>query len=307
MGLTTLARADSPPSLRVGDSVSVKVELKQPHSEGPLQASLPTPASLPADALPHTLEDVGFKLLSPQVEPDGTVRLSVVKAGNLNLPPLTVKNKKGEEVGQTQPLSVAVVSAITSTDPKPKEPEGLVPPVGLPFPLWVVVAFGILGVLVLLACLYGLFRLWKKYRPKKKAAPVLDVPEDVQALKELEELEKEALLQKNQFKAHSFKVSEILKKYLGRRFYFDALESTTAEMFHYFAESRPLSPLLIDLVRALFEKLDRVKFTDFVPPPEESKTLIEEARVIIKQTRRPTILAHAEAKGGSLVVKSGVS
>ena len=113
---------------------------------------------------------------------------------------------------------------------------------------------------------------------------------DVVALAELLRLEDLKLYERGDFKGHYFGVSVILKTYLGRRFHFDALESTTDELLARI-QYMGVAPLALERLVALFSKLDRVKFTDQVPSNDEVRNLISEARDIVGLTKRPPVLA----------------
>jgi hypothetical protein len=265
-------------SLRVGDSLELKVNgIRATDIESPTE---------------H-LEDEGWEIQAkPQNEktPGNDFRFFAVplKPGNLNLPSLLLKDSNGKQVGRTNPLNVEVKSAISPNDPHPQEPEKSAPPVGLAFPWWIVLAAGILALILLAGLVYGVYR-WVKQR-KKKLPPVAaepPLPEDEAALQRLSELEKKGFLNRGEFKAHYFRISEILKLYVGARYRFDAPESTTREIIVFLEDKKSASDAVIDRLESLFNKLDRVKFTDHFPESEEASSLVAEAREFVMVTRRP--------------------
>jgi hypothetical protein len=219
----------------------------------------------------------------------GEIRLSLhpLKAGELTLPSLAVKDADGNAVFRTNPLNVDVGSAIAKDDPKPKEPVDLRPPVELAFPTWVMVTACILAVLLLAASSYAIYRYVKKRKsrsePVKPAGP--PKPEDEVALAALHELQSLRLFEKGEFKKHYFKASEILKAYLGERFRFDALESTSTEIVDLLLLRKRVSESMAGQLDGLFKRMDQVKFSDRHPGDEASK-LVSEIREVVLTTRK---------------------
>ncbi len=222
-----------------------------------------------------------------------------LKAGKLTLPSLRIVDSKGVAVGRTNALDVEVESAIAADDPKPEEPVDALPPLGLPFPWWVVIVAVLVFAAGVAGVLYGLKR-WSDRKGKFVPPPIPEgppKPEDVVALEILAQIEREALMRKGQYKAHYFRVSEALKRYVGARYRFDAVESTTREIVAHFEEKRKAGDQVIDRLEGYLERLDRVKFTDYTPALDEGGEVLEEARKFILSTRRPPPVAPVlEAK-----------
>jgi hypothetical protein len=204
-------------------------------------------------------------------------------------------------VARTHPFTLEVTSAIKSTDPKPEQPESLEPPVGLQFPIWIAGSIVLLGAVLLLGLVYGIFRWYQVRKLRISQLPKVVQTEDEVALAKLNELEKQGLLKRGDYKSYYFKLSEILKSYVGARYQFDAPESTTAEMISLLEEHSAIHGSLpdsgIDRLESLFNRLDLVKFTDFVPETEISVKLLGDAKEFILTTRRPpTILVQTGVK-----------
>ena len=251
------------------------------------------------------LEEQGWELNESSVN---TPQLSVtpVKSGKITLPSLIIQDKAGKAIGRTNPFSIEVASAIKKDDPKPDQPADIAPPVSLNFP-WALIVIISLFVLLLGGGLgYLGWKYFKNRKPaveKKPAEPPR--PEDEVALTALLELERLGLYMKGQYKKHYFGVSEILKAYLGARYRFDALESTTQELVGFLEERKTVSDTIVDKIETLFgTKLDRVKFTDHVPAEDESKQIVADARELVMSTRRiPQILPSGKIEGSSNAVR----
>lgn len=130
-----------------------------------------------------------------------------------------------------------------------------------------------------------LYYLSKKWKPKVKEMLPYDpkIPAHVQALKDLNELERQKLWQKGQVKEYHSRLSDILRLYLERRFGFLAMESTTGEIMDYFTQVISSSEITKQL-RELLELSDLVKFAKFLPSNEENTIVIDIARNIIQST-----------------------
>jgi len=278
-------------SIQIGDEIELRVS--GIHISGVQNAWKELKVDIPPGVNIH---DQGWEI-NPKPVTDTTpttdylISAIPLKPGKLSLPSLALKDGTGKAVGRTNPFTVEVASAIKSTDPKPEQPEELEPPVGLQFPWWILALMGLVGVLFFGIAVWFLVR-WLQARKAKKTQKVeIVLSEDEVALAGLTDLERRELLKKGEFKAHYFKVSEILKSYVGARYQFDAPESTTQEMIAFLEEKKIAADSIIDRLEVVFDKLDRVKFTDHSPVVEESIKLIEDAKSFVLSTRRiPAIL-----------------
>jgi hypothetical protein len=288
--------AIAPPAgqaVRVGDRIRLRIDRLEAQ-DGALKLEQPPGAT-------ESLQEQGWEILDPSapsaapVDPtagkagEPVLDVVVLKGGRITLPSLAIKNAEGKSIGRTNPYQLDVGSAIKADDPKPEEPADLRPPVSLRFP-WLLVALAALLLLLVVAGVIYALRRWSQSR-KPFVAPPMPAgpprPEDEVALEALAELERQGLTRKGQFKPHYFALSEILKRYLGARYRFEALESTSREIIGVLEEKRAAPDELIDRLEALFETLDRVKFSDHVPPAEEGVSLLALARQLVTATRKP--------------------
>jgi hypothetical protein len=295
-----LERVDAAGPLQVGDSVVLRIRglmAFEPVKELQLHEA-PGAESLTDQGWAINAEDG-----APAQPGEYRVRATPLKAGKVTLPSLAIARVKGESeagpaLARTNPLTLEVASAIKADDPKPDQPADMRPPVSLRFPWWALALAGLLLV-ALGAAVWVSYRRWrgKKPRPElvKPAEP--PKPEDEVALAALAELERNGPLRRGEFKAHYFRVSEILKTYIGARYRFDAAESTTREMINQLEEMRVLDDARLDRLESLFEKMDLVKFTDHVPLPDEGQMITESAREFVHNTRRPPEIISPSPRG----------
>lgn len=282
-----LERVNGDGAIRVGDRLELKVAGYEGDPTG-LRIAFPEGGASPLDQ--------GWDIVDQAIEGrELKFTLVPVKAGKLSITGLVIQDASGKSVARAHPYEFEVASTLDSNDPNATIPEELKPPVGLAFPTWAVILLSI----ALLAVLSALgWLLWEQVLKRRARAPEVKGPpksEDALALEALLILEKQELFKKGQYKGHYFRVSEILKTYFGMRYRFDALESTSDELIAHLEDSKIISPEMLDRIETLFHKLDRVKFTDYVPTDEEAQGALEEARALVRVTRRPPTVMGAGA------------
>lgn len=285
---------------RVGDEIVLGV----PQLSIPQGTSTPLKVELPPGS--SSLNDEGFEIFTKSDASDLKLIVVLMKAGNLTLPSLAIQDAAGKSFARTNPFRVEVKSAIKPDDPKPQEPAELRPPAELAFPWWAVALMAVGALLVVGAIAYSLYR-WNKNRKAALLAKPVEPPkpEDEVALAALSQLEKSGALERGEFKKLYFRVSEILKTYIGKRYGFDAPENTTREMMENLRQAwaREFSgdEKRLTSLAELFEQLDRVKFTDYVPPSIESQGVIGVAREFVRTTKRKPVIVTPD--GGPSAVR----
>lgn len=204
----------------------------------------------------------------------------------LTLPPLpiAVSRASGQIVTLcTKPHEIVVEDPIAN-DPDPKPLDN--PPPRRQREEWLLakqVAIGALVALVvgaLLAWLIGRLRR----RPKKGPPPPPPRPPWEVALEELFDLRHAKLIKKERYGEHFDRLSDTLRKYLGGRYGFDGLESTTREMLGTLRSIDP--PIAVfPQIEGFLREADLVKFARVTP----SVTACEQADSLAEEVVRRTI------------------
>jgi hypothetical protein len=136
--------------------------------------------------------------------------------------------------------------------------------------------------LVVGALIAWLVALWLR-RPRPVPPPPPARPPWEIAFEELYDLRHAGLVADGRFAEHFDRVSDIVRKYLGTRFGFDGLESTTREaMFILRRVTPPLEPL--DSIESFLRQADLVKFAKTVPSAEDCELALTRAERIISST-----------------------
>ena len=109
------------------------------------------------------------------------------------------------------------------------------------------------------------------------------VPAHIAAISGLETLKRKQLWQKGEIKQYHSELADILRKYISRRFYIDAIEMTTSQVMHHLPQKLSNNEAL-GLLRSIFEMADLVKFARFKPLPDEHALMMDKALEFVKNT-----------------------
>ena len=130
--------------------------------------------------------------------------------------------------------------------------------------------------------------LYYRHRAKGLAFPRL--PEELQkpawevALFELDSLRNSDLLEKRQVKRYFILLSDIIRKYVERRFGIPALDRTTEEIRGEIKKAK-LDQKISGLISELLSFCDLVKFAKYIPPMEEIEKNTNDAYEIVNLTK----------------------
>ncbi|HBF32990.1 TPA: hypothetical protein DDW35_00365 [Candidatus Sumerlaeota bacterium] len=242
-----------------------------------------------------------------------TFKITCFEVGDHTIPPLEISYSTASDKSTTLPSiktagqHVTIKSAVEALKQKNAQPgatpvsdESLLRPVPPPMEMAldkrpIIIGLSIALAVVLLAILaYFLFKRFKN-RLRPAAPPPPPLPPDEEALTALSNLEREEACAPATVKEFYTTLSEITRRYLGRRYRFDALEMTTEELLR---EARSIgwdAPLLRTLAEAAAES-DSVKFAKMEPGQSSRHAALERARQLVLDTR-PAPQSVTESEG----------
>jgi len=265
----------------------------------------------------QALEQAGFILPHPdggappslEREDEGeraktTVRIPVVPLPEepgrteLTLPPLpiAVARASGELITLcTKPHPLVVDDPIANTpDAKPRDN----PPPRRQLEEWTTakhVVYASLIALVVGGLVAWLVGKWLRRPRPAPPGPPPRPPWEV-ALEELHDLRLARLVDDERFTEHFDRVSFTIRKYLGDRYGFDGLESTTREILSVLR--RVVPPVAgMALVERFLRKADLVKFARLTPNADECATALEQGEEVVQRTI-PALEPTPPADGG---------
>lgn len=224
------------------------------------------------------------------------LKLSAFNLGMLTLPevPFLVATPEGPKrfVAPGRTLEVA------STLPEDAQAEGadlkdIRPPTEVAIRSWTLL-WGLLGLLG--ALLLGLvaWRLFQKYRGRSQTRLEPLLPLDVRTRKALDTLTSEALPAQGRVKDFYFRLSEIIRGYLGERYGFDALECTSSELMLELRRRKPLGLPEDGLMRFVSES-DLVKYARAESTPESCREALAFGYELLDKTWPPLVPPLPEA------------
>jgi hypothetical protein len=142
--------------------------------------------------------------------------------------------------------------------------------------LWLLVA----AIMATAAALVGRYYFKRSQRPPPPPPP----PPYEEAMEALAALESKQYLQKGLVREYVFELSDILKRYIERRFSINAAEFTTEEMLAWLGIS-PLAKEQRTAMEWFFRTADPVKFAKMVPDNETIDRFGAEVRSFLEATK----------------------
>ncbi|MBU1635221.1 hypothetical protein KJ762_12030, partial [bacterium] len=182
-----------------------------------------------------------------------------------------------------------VVDVISVLPPGTTEPKDIKPPFAIRKILpWTIIIFGLLIAAILVGW-WIYYRRWKMQQPTTPPDEhYLEAPH-MTAFRKLEELKSRPYKTEDEIRQYYFRISEILREYLERRFFIKALEMTTREIMDSFHDL-DVAPGIDVEYKTLFDGLDLVKFAKMIPASSEMITYWDLAYNCIDKTKREPFL-----------------
>ncbi len=229
-----------------------------------------------------------------------TITLQRFRPGEAAVPsfPLTYLDTEGNVQTVTVAPTRFVVDSLLANENEPKR-EGEDSPYSLEYPneRAELIIYSSLVALFVGFLLTLLIMRWRR-RPRPELLPP-PVPAHETALKALQELEEQSLVEEQRYADYYLELTEIAKTYIEGRFGIEALDRTTEEirlaLMRSGARIEPLDP--DDVIRFL-SHADLVKFARFEPEQDEARAAIGQVREMVETTiPKPGEPARAAAEG----------
>ncbi len=155
-----------------------------------------------------------------------------------------------------------------------------------------IIKYGIilLIVILLIGLLFYLIDYFIRRRKKEKIEEIVIIPADIEAYDLLEELKKNNVLEAREY---YFRLTSILRGYMGRRFEIDAPEMTTEELLPQINDL-DFEKILKFNLKSLLTSTDPVKFAGVGALKEKMDDDYKTVKDFIKQTPLETIDSEEE-------------
>ena len=236
-----------------------------------------------------------YKIHDPQETKNGRIMnrseyvITTFTTGEYVIPPITIDYTDpngGKKQIQSEPLFI-LVKSVGATESDKEDIRGLKPPIEIKSGYWGY--FLIFPILVLLAAFGFLY-----YRQRAKAVALPKVPEELKrpawevALLELEDIRGSDILKKKEITKYYIVLSDIIRKYLERRYQITALDRTTQEVRAELKKAK-VEGEVIDSAYDFLYSCDLVKFAKYVPSKEEIDKDWNEAFTIVNMTKEEQV------------------
>lgn len=206
------------------------------------------------------------------------------KAAPCKFPSITFSDKEGKTVA----TSTEVTMNYSAVEQSKEKEVPIYAPISLGIPTHVQVLIGLAAVVVAIAVFWCVKIIINKYfrnfNSTESAAPLAPPFEELTT--SLKNLAAKDYLSNAHYKPYYFTISETLKRYLGRKFEFNAEELTTSELMGALNNRYSLDAEERLKWRELFNELDLVKFTDNQPSINDAQSLMERSLDIARKTEK---------------------
>lgn len=271
----------TPDSISTGDVVHAELLVVVPEGD---DVNLPRQPYAPFELI-----DQGLTEMTANGRRTFTYRLDflALEPGDLTLPALTVRVITPDGLvgtAQTEPQVVHVESLIANEpDAQPRPPTDPVVVMEDDYTLaWI---GGALGLMALTALITWLIARWLRNRPKLLAPPPPPRPAWEIAMAKLRAARTDvtaAMAEGAQSRVIDA-ASDALREYLGRRFDFNGLESTSDEVIAHL-RTQHLSGVTLPEIQTLLGDCDLVKFAKFQPSKEDCERILSESERMVQRT-----------------------
>ena len=142
-----------------------------------------------------------------------------------------------------------------------------------------------------------IFFLLKKYVFTKKEAikiekPKVIIPADITALQQLTKLDKAQVWQSGKVKLYYVNISEIIRRYIGERYNFIALELPTDEILQNL-KNKTLKKADLIILTTILQRADLAKYAKSKPTDQENEESLRFGQDFINNTKITQVLNHS--------------
>lgn len=239
-----------------------------------------------------------YKSFPPEKDKQGKVinrseyNITTFTTGEYVIPPIEITyiDAKVEKKNISSERIFITVKSVGATQAEMEDIRGLKPPIDIKAGNKV---FYIVGILLMATAVLGWFYL----RGKARALKIPEIPEELKkpawevALYELEELKESDLLEKKLIKQFYINLSDIIRKYIQRRFQIVALDRTTLEIKQELKGAK-IDLKIIEQINSFLQDCDLVKFAKFIPKAERIDDQLKQAIEIVEQTKPKEVLSE---------------
>lgn len=213
------------------------------------------------------------------------VKFQLFELGTKKLPDLTFTVATGVAPKTFTAPGIDVTGVASISEEEAKNGVGLYdikPNADVPVRTWRLIYALLIAIAVGLLSYY-LYKYFTRPKPPPVVAPVIQKPLTQRTLERLDALKAEDLPNKARSREFYFRLSEIVRGYLGERYAFEALEATGSELL---VKARGLNAqgLSLDALSRFVADSDLAKFAKFEPSAESCAASLQYAYRLVHDT-----------------------
>jgi len=233
-------------------------------------------------------------------------KLRTFTTGDYVIPPLPIEYKTADSTVKyisADPIKIFIKSMLAegenvdSLQPRPLKAQASL--TGKSRTLWLIIG----GAVIIMAAGVGYY-MWRRRRGLEPAPYVDPRPSWEIAYTDLAMLKNKNMPEQGEVKKYYFELSEIMKRYLGRKFEFGAVDMTTTEIGEYLTQ-RSLDESLHEEIIGFSEHADLVKFAKYVPPADRPGIDWDAAYELVTKTKDLMITPPVVTESEPVLVASG--
>lgn len=261
--------------LTIGDQFKMTLTVKHPKERAISPLAIDTIEPFGIIEQKVTQKTMGDKVISTF-----DLKLAAFATGDLKIPSFRVffqTNPKDTVLKYAATDSIPIsIASVLSEDMR--DINDIKKPIDFPNPLPLIILAIVIGAGILVFIGYRLAKRFRRIREMIKPLP----PPWEEALAAINRIPTEEWLTNNLIKRYYYTISEILKRYLERRFLFPAVEQTTTELIRTMKQNRIPER---DGFGTFFTSSDMVKYAKSVPPRDEMAGVIDSVKELINRTK----------------------
>ncbi len=211
--------------------------------------------------------------------------ISIYDSGYYQIPAITFEysalTDSAKNIISTEAINIAVNTLAVDTTLPIKDIKDVM---DVPIPLMEIINY----IAVILFVLLLIYAIWQDYKNRKSVKVVVkkapEIPPHELAYKELSALEEKKLWQKGMIKEYYTEVTEIVRRYIERRYDIRAMEMTSSEILNSLINIRH-DEKIQEILKMFLNLADFVKFAKFQPNSIENEDELRRAFNFIDNTK----------------------
>ncbi len=270
--------------IKIGDLINYSIEVR--HDEN-IEIKMPNLGANLGQFEIRDYHDLEPEKIDGEMVQRREYDISTYDIGDYTIPPVTVHYQPAGDTLwqklQTEEIKITVESIVASEDGDIRD---IKPPLEFERDWMRIARFIFAGFLILVVGIL-IFFYFKMRKQGKSLIPRREKPKRPPheiALEELEKLLNGNLIEKGEVKQHYIRISEIVRRYIGDRFFILAIEMTTFDLINAMRESEIEETVIQDVEQFLMQ-CDLVKFAKYIPTNKENQQVADLAVKIINDTK----------------------